>query len=81
MFSKDHRKFWNLHDLLSICLERGDTPARFAHRTPLRHSWLLRNGQNCSVHEILVELDHLKRKETNNSTNLFHITTRYNHQE
>ena len=31
--------------------------------------------------KITVELDHLKRKETNNSTNLFHITTRYNHQE
>ena len=33
MFSKDHRKFWNLQDLLSICLKRGDTPVRFAYRT------------------------------------------------
>ena len=32
-FSKDHRKLWNLQDLLSICLERGDTPVRFAYRT------------------------------------------------
>ena len=32
-FSKDHRKLWNLQDLLSICLERGDTPVCFAYRT------------------------------------------------
>ena len=40
MISKDHRIFFNLQDLLFWCLERGD-------------SWLLRNGQNCSVHQIL----------------------------
>ena len=33
MFLKDHEKFWNLQDLLSICLKRGDTPVRFAYRT------------------------------------------------
>ena len=33
MISKHHRIFWNLQDLFSICLERGDTPIRFAYRT------------------------------------------------
>ena len=32
MFLKDHRKFLNLQDLPFICLERGDTPVRFAYR-------------------------------------------------
>lgn len=32
MLSKDHRIFWNLQDLLSICLEKGDTPVHFAYR-------------------------------------------------
>ena len=33
MISKHHGIFWNLQDLLSICLERGDTPVHFAYRT------------------------------------------------
>ena len=33
MFSKDHRIFWNLQEQLFICLERGDSPVRFAYRT------------------------------------------------
>ena len=33
MFSRDHRIFWNVQDLLFTCLERGDTPVRFAYRT------------------------------------------------
>ena len=28
----NHRKLWNLQDLLSICLQRGDTPVRFAYK-------------------------------------------------
>ena len=33
MISKHHGIFWNLQDLLSICLERGDMPVHFANRT------------------------------------------------
>ena len=33
MISKHHGIFWNLQDLLSICLERRDTPVHFAYRT------------------------------------------------
>ena len=33
MISKHHGIFWNLQDLLSICLERGDMPVHFAYRT------------------------------------------------
>ena len=32
MISKHHGIVWNLQDLLSICLEKGDTPAHFAYR-------------------------------------------------
>ena len=33
MISKHHGIFWNLQDLLSICLDRGDRPVHFAYRT------------------------------------------------
>ena len=33
MISKHHGIFWNLQDLLSICLERGDMPVHLAYRT------------------------------------------------
>jgi len=33
MLSKHHGIVWNLQDLLSICVEKGDMPVHFAYRT------------------------------------------------
>jgi len=49
MISKHHGIFWNPRDVLSICLQRGNLHTK----QPLRESWLLRNGQNRTVHQIL----------------------------